>query len=131
MLRAVQTALYSRLTGDATLMAKITGVYDQPPQGEAFPYVVIGEDDAADFDDDRATGFDVEMMIHAWGRAHRGRQEVKAIQADIYRLLHRQPLAVTGADTVDTIVAFTETFRDADGLTYHGAQRVRLIVSST
>ena len=131
MLWNLQQALYGRLTADTTLMARITGVYDQAPQGEVFPYVVIGEDTAEDFDDDRTAGFDVEVTLHVWGRSHRGRSEVKAIQADLYRLLHRLPLTVTGADTIETFVEFQETFRDADGLTYHGVLRCRVVMQAS
>ena len=129
MLWAMQQAIFAKLSGDAALTAKITGVFDQPPQGEVFPYVVIGEDTAEEWGDDAESGFDVESTIHVWGRSHRGRSEVKGIQADVHRLLHRQLLTVTGAHTVETAMELTDSFRDPDGLTYHGVQRVRVIIT--
>ena len=45
------TWLYTELTGDATLMALITGVYaDIAPEGTALPYVVSPPDGATDDD---------------------------------------------------------------------------------
>ena len=129
MLWDMQKAIWAKLTGDAPLMAKITGVFDQPPQGEVFPYIVIGEDTAEEWGDDAESGFDVESAIHVWGRSHRGRSEVKGIQADIHRLLHRQLLTVTGAHTIETETVLTESFRDPDGLTYHGVTRIRVIIT--
>ena len=46
----LQQAIYDALTGDATLMALITGVYadieppNLPEANTDFPYVVIGQD---------------------------------------------------------------------------------------
>jgi hypothetical protein len=38
----LQTALYTALTGDVTLMGKINGVYDWV-YGEDYPYIIIGD----------------------------------------------------------------------------------------
>lgn len=129
LLLNLQKGLFAELSGDATLSAAVTGIFDHVPQEQTFPYVLIGEAVAEDFDDDSTEGFDVECTIHVWTRSYRGRAEAKEAQALIHGLLHRKPVAVTGADTVETIVIATETFRDPDGLTTHGVQRVRVILS--
>jgi hypothetical protein len=129
MLLDLQKALYETLSADAALMALVGGVYDHVPQGANFAYVVIGDDTATEFDDDREAGFDAEATIHTWGRAHRGRKEVKEIQREIYRVLHRNLLPVDNAHTVETFVEWTDSFLDADGITYHGVQRVRVVLT--
>ena len=127
---AIQQALYATLTGDAPLMALVGGVYDHVPQGADFAYLIIGDDITNDFDDDLNTGLDAELTIHAWGRAHRGRKEVKVIQARVYTLLHRNLFAVAGANTIESFVEFQDSFLDADGITHHGVQKVRLVVTT-
>ena len=124
MLLELQKAIFTKLDGDAVLKSKITGIFDHVPQGQPFPYVVIGDDQAEDFDDNRGTGFEVEATIHVWARDHRGRATVKAVLADIYRLLHRQPLTVVGAHHVGSFQEFTDSFREPDGATFHGLTRV-------
>lgn len=128
MLWPLQQAIHAALTGDATLMAKITGVHDDAPQNDAFPYVIIGDGEAREWDTDTEQGFEVEAVIHVWDRGHRGRRQVRAIQADIARILHREDLAIDGAALVGCTCESTETFRDADGLTNHGTQRFRILI---
>jgi hypothetical protein len=130
MLWALQQAIYARLTGDAALMGRITGVFDHPPAKQAFPYIVLGTTTAEDEDDDRTTGFQAETMIHVWARGHAGGRDVKVIQADVYRLLHRSPPTVTGALVSDATIEFTEQFRDPDGLTTQGVQRLRVTMQA-
>lgn len=128
MLWELQKAIFAKLDGDTVLKAKVTGIFDHVPQGQPFPFVVIGDDQAEDFDDDGGTGFEVEATIHVWARDHRGRATVKAVLDDIYRLLHRQPLTVTGAHHVGSFQEFTDSFREPDGATFHGLTRVRILL---
>jgi hypothetical protein len=124
---ALQTAIYQRLTGDATLMATLAGVHDQVPEEAAFPYVTLGEDTAVDLGTKSEPGQDITVTLHAWSRA-RGRREVKEILARIYDLMHEQALTVAGFSHVLTRFAFGATFRDPDGLTQHGVARYRIVV---
>ena len=39
----LQTAVYQRLSNDASLLNLVTGVYDHVTAGTAFPYVYLGE----------------------------------------------------------------------------------------
>lgn len=39
---SLQTAIQARLTGDGTLMALVTGVFDQPPQSQPCPFISYG-----------------------------------------------------------------------------------------
>jgi hypothetical protein len=95
MLWPLQQAVHAALTGDATLMGRIAGVYDQVPQGTvSAAYVVIGDGEAREWDTDLETGLDADVMIHGWDSTHRGRRTVKQVQGDIRRILHRQDLAI-------------------------------------
>ena len=129
---AVQTAIYSKLTGDATLMALIDAVHDQVPEDATFPYVTIGGDTAVDFGTKSEQGQELTLTLIAWSRTH-GRKEVKDILARIYTLLHETELSV-GLESPNEFAhiltrnEFEETFRDPDGLTQQGVARYRIIV---
>lgn len=82
----VQKAVYARLSGDATLAGLVSGVFDEPPEDAAMPYVVVGEavetpDDAHD-----RRGAEVAATVHVWSR-YRGFAEALAILDAVDRLL--------------------------------------------
>src|SRR5690554_4378261 len=97
MALALQGAILQRLKSYSPLMARATAVYDHVPQTAQFPYVVIGDDTAIDFDTDDTTGAESTITIHVWSQK-RGRKEAKQIQGDIYDALHRYELSVSGAN---------------------------------
>lgn len=108
-------------------------VYDDVPflpEGmprENFPYVVIGDDTLIPFDNDTDIGVEGTLTIHVWSK-YRGRKEAKDIQGEIYNLLNRASLSITGFKVVDILFEFSETFVEQDGVTRHGAQRFRITV---
>lgn len=113
VLGPLHTAIYGRLTGDVTLMAKVTGIFDHVPEGSGFPYVTIGEatstpDGAHDRFGARST-----VTIHVWSARH-GFSEALAIASDLMRLLDHQALIVNGHDTVAVRHQQTVTMRDPD-----------------
>lgn len=125
---AIQAAIYSRLTTYAPLTGYST--YDHVPQNATFPYNVIGEGTATQWDTDDSVGSDATVTIHTWSR-YRGRKEVKEIQKLIYDALHRYELPVAGSHTVTVEWEYTDTMLDPDGLTRHGVIRFRIITENT
>ena len=121
------SAVYSRLTGDATLMGLVDGVYDDVPQDTAYPYIVVGEETTLNAGTKTLDGLEYTLTIHVWSR-YRGLKETKHIMQRIYALLHTYDLAVTGASLVNLRQEFSSTFVDADGLTRHGVIRFRAMV---
>lgn len=121
---AVQTAIYGTLNSALSIP-----VYDHAPQkpdaAMGFPYVTIGEDTTSEWDTDTEIGGDVVCTIHTWSR-FRGREEVKQIQGQIYTALHRASLAFSGYAFMDCFFETSDSFLDADGLTYHGVQTFRV-----
>src|SRR5690625_7353715 len=83
----IQTAIYQALS---TLSYP---VYDDVPQGAAFPYIVIGDDTSIPFDDDCNVGAESTITIHVWS-IYSGRLEVKQIMNAVYNRLHRQNLSI-------------------------------------
>lgn len=101
---ALQTGLYSRLTGYSALTTALGGskVFDHVPQGEAAPYVVIGEDTLTEWDTKSKAGWEATVTIHVWDHEKAGRKSVKALLSHIHDALHQQEanITVTGFNLV-------------------------------
>ncbi len=128
----LQIAIYDALTGDATLMALITGVYadvEQPdlPESEAdFPYVVIGQDNLTPFDTKTDHGASALCQIDIWSRQN-NLTEAKAVAKAIYDVLQKGSLTIADAHHILTRVE-SETFsKDPDGETKRGMCMYRVI----
>jgi len=139
---ALQIAIFNRLESwqplDDLLASRVTpdgveidapAIYDHVPQNvdekAKFPFVVIGDDTAVDFDTDDSVGSEATITIHAWSR-QRGRLEAKNIQREIYNALNRHELDVDGRHTVDCIYEYAESILEQDGITRHGVIRFRI-----
>lgn len=105
-------------------------VLDDVPQGQTFPYVVIGEDTVTDWPmlgDDAAE--EIDATLHVWSR-YAGRKEAKELMATIKVALHDQSLAVDGHNLVLLRFSFETLFIEPDGLTRHGVIRFRALCLS-
>lgn len=126
---AVQTLIYSTLNGNISASV-FDDVPDQPPgmPADSFPYVVIGYDDVSSFDTDTWTGSQFEVELHVWS-TYEGKAEAKGIMEEIYGLLHRQSLSVSGAVVVDCLHTFS-TIPEVGATKYvHGITRYRLTIT--
>lgn len=128
----LQAAIYNKLTGDAAVMALVNGVFadkDQPttPEDDAdFPYIMIGEDQAAAWDTKTTFGVQAVCQIDVWSRQN-NYIEAKGVSTAVYKALHYQPLTIVGADHVMTIVESTTFTKDADGHTKRGLILARVV----
>lgn len=131
----LQRAIYQRLTGEASVMNLVTGVYDHVPQvddpedASDFPYITIGSDNLLPFDTDTSVGSDATIQIHVWSR-HRGRSQIKEIQGAIYASLHRYSLPVADNHLVGVEWEWADSVMDPDGITRQGIQRFRITIES-
>ena len=121
----VQRAISLALTADPILMGMVTGVHDHVDQGSVYPYVVIGEDGAAEWDTDTEQGAEELVTIHTWSR-YKGREQTKEIQEAIYEILHRKELTINNAIFYSMFWEFSDSFVDPDGETRHGVTRYRM-----
>lgn len=121
----LQRAVYLALTADPTLAAMVTGVHDHVDQGSVYPYVVIGEDAANEWDTDTEQGAESLLTIHTWSR-EKGRMQTKEIQEAIYEILHRKNLTINNAVFYSCFWEFSDSFLDPDGETRHGVMRFRV-----
>lgn len=124
----LQAAVFTRLKNDAALTTTLgAAVYDDVPDGAAFPYVVIGDATEAPNDTMGRTGRDITITVHSWSR-YKGQKQIKQLQNRVDELLDRWTPTVAGWNTTKMLHEFYETFRDPDGITRHGVSRYRIHV---
>jgi len=109
----IQVAIYSRLTGDGTLMGKITGVFDDVPASQPFPYVTIGASTSTPQGAHDRFGARTTTTLHVWS-TYAGAFELLDIGDDLMRLFDHQPLTVDGHHTVYMHHQQTVTVPDPD-----------------
>jgi hypothetical protein len=128
---ALQTAIYSALSGDNNLTSTLGAtVQDEIPSGTNYPVVQIGDDSASDYSTKDLDGGDTVINIHVWSRQF-GSAQTKNIMDRIHTLLHDSSLTVTGFNLINCRLEFTDVMRDPDGITRHGVMRFRAIILGT
>lgn len=128
VLGPLQVALHTVLTGDATLMARLAGdgIFEYVPEGQGFPYVVVGEAvETPDGAHDRF-GADTVQTLHIWSAYH-GWKEAQEIKGDLMRLLDHQELTITGHHTVAVRFMQAVSMRDSDQDLRHVAIRFAVV----
>lgn len=128
---ALQQSLFNAITGgtltDVDGTSITSKVYDDVPEGTAYPYVVIGEETAIEIGTKDKDAHEHTLTIHVWSQ-YRGRKEIKNIMSQIYTLLHNVAISVTGASLVQIRHEFERTLLENDGITRHGVMRFRAVV---
>ena len=125
MQNELQKAIYQILAASLPLQAIVAGrIFDEVPQGEDFPYIVIGDDDLKPWDLDCKLGFEALITIHAFSR-YKGRKEVKEIGAKIYDLLHNASIVTDNFTSAVCVSDMQTTMVEGDGVTRHLVARFR------
>ena len=127
----LQKAIYSRLSGGSITDENdqaITGVFDDVPEGTAYPYVVIGEETATNIGTKDKDMHEYTQTIHVWSQ-YRGMRDVKEIMEQIYTLLNDYSITVSGASAITLRHEFQTVLLEDDGITRHGIMRFRVVVS--
>ena len=128
----LQAAIYDTLTGDAALMALITGVYadvqqpNLPEDDSDFPYVVIGQDNLSPFDTKTDNGASALCQIDVWSRQN-NLTEAKAVGSAVYNVLQKGSLTITDAEHVLTRSESAVYSKDPDGQTKRGMLMFRVM----
>ena len=118
----LQKSIYTRLNNGASY-----SVFDDVPQDQAKPYIVVGDDTLIEYDSDGNTGFECTITIHTWSD-YQGMAQIKTMQGEIYNLLHRAEFSVIGYNLINCTFEFADSFLDSNGVTRHGVQRFRVIL---
>ena len=121
---ALQGAINFILRNDGGVAALVeVRVYDPVPDGAAFPYISFGPSQDVRQDADCFSGLEVFQQVDVWSRS-RGFAECKRIEAAVIAALHGVEATKDGL-RFDIEHRTTNTFRDGDGLTAHGALSFR------
>lgn len=127
----LQAAIYNALMDSQELQALLRGrVFDDVPQGEAFPYVVIGEEESRPWDLDCKSGSATLVTVHAFSR-YQGSKEVKDIGAAIYDILHNCRMELDGFSAAVFAHEMQTTMLEGDGVTRHLVTRFRVLTLET
>lgn len=130
----LQAAMYTRLSGDATLTTTLgCAVYDEVPStadgtpNPSYPYVEFGEDTQVPNETMGTTGRDVVVTVRVWSRT-RGFKQTKQIRNRLDLLLDRWQPTVSGWNATEMLFDGAESFRDEDGITRGSDARYRIHV---
>jgi hypothetical protein len=108
----VQKAIYRLLSEDEILRQLVTGVFDDVPDEQPFPYVQIGEDEENNKPSTMLTvGRENVATIHIWSRAL-GYSEAERIAARVIDVLDGAVLDLPGWKWEGTIYEFAQYKRD-------------------
>ncbi len=114
---AIQTAIFAKLTGNAPLMALVSGVYDIAPVDTPLPYITIGNDSARSTPTKTSDGQVITVSISVWS-TYAGRAQAKTINAAIADVLHNAALApAISCQLQDSLTRLDSRNRLVEGVT--------------
>lgn len=123
----IQQAVFNTLSNDATLANLVTGVFDDAPENQAYPYVVIGDGTEIPFRTFGRDGSDTTITLHIWSD-YGGYREALQILNQVNSLLDGQAIAVAGYDQVYLLYEQGDPMRDPGGILRHIPARYRMVV---
>lgn len=101
-LKSIHAAFYSTLHGDSTLLAMVSGIYNDAPEAVVYPYVQIGSATSDPWHTFGGTavgrGFDTTITVHIWSR-YQGDLEALNIFDRVMALLDFATVTVSGYGT--------------------------------
>lgn len=121
----LQQAMYAQATADTALSGLVTGVFDEVPAGQAYPYVSLGSVTELPRDVHNRRGVEVGVVWHVWSK-YRGWREAAEIAAALEAVFDRQPLTVTGWTDVSVAAQEHRTVADPDPDIRHINARYRV-----
>ena len=125
---ASRTALVNYITG---LALDVTGVFDEPPRHDPFPFIQVGDFISTPDDLLVELGAQHVVEIHVYTREPQ-RDQVNALMDSLKSALHRAAFDVEGAQHVSTLVETVNVFEDPGELPkarqWHGTLRCRMIL---
>ncbi len=127
---ALQQAIFATLSASDEIR-DVAGdpprVFDAPPRGAAFPYIVIGDDTESDWSTATESGSEHALVIHVWSRAD-GHRAAKLLADAVRDTLDGAALSVIGQTLIDIRYLETSFTRESDGETIHAMLRFRAVM---
>ncbi len=125
----LQRAVHAALAADVAVLALLGGarIYDDVPQGTAFPYVSLAGFTVRDWATGTESGAEVVFTVNAWSRGA-GHRQAHLLAEAVRTALHDAALALTDHHLVNLRHETSTTHRERDGDTYRIAARFRAIL---
>ncbi|HAQ35464.1 MAG: hypothetical protein CMF74_08330 [Maricaulis sp.] len=128
---AFQDALIAHLSADAGVVALLGDpprVFDEEPDGAAYPYVTIGRGVSEDADASGARVIEHRLTLHVWVR-YGGRREAKTVVDAVRAAGHEAALSLAGGwRCVFCRSVYADAFRTRDSRIAHGVIRFRAML---
>jgi Protein of unknown function (DUF3168) len=127
----LQKAIFSRLTGDAALVAQLGGakIFDHPAVTAKLPYVTLGQTASYDWSTASESGREHLMTVHVWSRAG-GRIEAHEIMEKIRLRLDGLTQDLLTHRLVLLMLEFEDVRFDVSEDGYHGMLRYRALTEA-
>lgn len=109
----LQDAVLALLKADADLMALAQGVFDWVKEGQAYPYIVIGEAIETPDNSHDSHGSNTVITLHVWSK-YRGYAQALTIAARLRALLEHRRLTIAGHRHVATYYVSQQTITDPE-----------------
>ncbi|MEM7397826.1 MAG: DUF3168 domain-containing protein [Pseudomonadota bacterium] len=124
----LQRSIYQTLSDATALTARLGGprIFSKPPQGNALPYITLGQTVNLDWSTGTEDGTDHDLTLHIWTSADSA-EEVHAIMDTVKTLLHDRPLSMEDHYLVNLHHEFAEARIDPNGEMMHGIVRYRAL----
>lgn len=129
---AIQLGLYARLSGDATLISMVNGVFDEVPEGVELPYVTVGEAISQPDGVHGREGRQTVVTIHTWTRAESHAPGNMVAARVVWLLWHRHvelDALVAGHRVWRVAHEFHQSLRDPEPHVRHRVDRFRIYTS--
>ena len=125
---ALQHSIYQTLSNATALTSLLggAGIYSKAPQGQALPYMTLGQTVNLAWSTGTDDGTKHDLTLHVWTSADSA-EKVHEIMDTVKTLLHDRPLSVEGHYLVNLRHEFAEARIDPDGETMHGIVRYRAV----
>lgn len=124
---ALLQAIFSRLTGDAALMALMPGgVVDRLLSRAVLPCIVIGDLESRDYSTATEKAEEHFLSLHIWSDAN-GRKGGGEIAARVKNLLNDAALSIAGASLVNLQLLSSRSRREAKTRNFVEEMRFRAV----
>lgn len=125
----LQKAIYGVL--DAALAEPVYSLGDVPDGFEGL-YAVVGDSTLVPHDSALQLGFECTVKIDTWDNdpSSRGFGQLKPLMGSVYDALNRATFAISGYTLVDIQAEYEQPILDPDGVTAHGVQRFRALLTT-
>lgn len=128
----LQQAVYQTLVADSGVRALLGSarVYDDVPQGAAFPYLTLAGFTVRDWATGTEPGTEIIFAINAWSRGA-GHKEAHHLAEAVRDALHDAPLSLASHHLVNLRHESSESHRERDRDTYRISSRFRAVLEPT